>query len=70
MAKEISNEQSQELMDSIIHQCEEMGLESTQILDGIARSLLGVVMAFGAKDLSVVIENAGRVEVSILDNEN
>ncbi len=47
-----------------------MGLESTQILDGIARSLLGVVMAFGAKDLTVVIENAGRVEVPVLDHQN
>lgn len=68
-AKKLSDEQSQELMDAIINQCEGMGLEPTQILDGIARSLLGAVMAFGTKDLSVDIENAGTVHVSVFDED-
>jgi len=69
-ATEISNEQSQELLDTIINQCEEMKLEPTQILDGISRSLLGALMAFGTKDLNVNIENVGTVQVSIFDETN
>jgi hypothetical protein len=64
---EISNVQAQQLMDAIITQCEEMNLEPTQILDGISRSLLGALMAFGCKDLNVNIENIGTVQVSIND---
>jgi hypothetical protein len=67
---EISNEQAQELMDAIINQCEEMKLEPTQILDGISRSLLGALMAFGTKDLNVEIENVGSVKVTVLDEDN
>ena len=67
---EISNEQAQELMDAIINQCEEMKLEPTQILDGISRSLLGALMAFGTKDLNVEIENVGSVTVTVLDEDN
>ncbi|WP_413694460.1 hypothetical protein [Psychromonas sp. KJ10-2] len=46
-----------------------MNLEPTQILDGISRSLLGATMAFGTKDLSVEIENAGTVNVLLANNE-
>ena len=67
---EISNEQAQKLMDAIINQCEEMKLEPTQILDGISRSLLGALMAFGTKDLNVEIENVGSVIVTVLDKDN
>lgn len=67
---EISDEQAQELMDAIINQCEEMKLEPTQILDGISRSLLGALMAFGTKDLNVEIENVGSVTVTVLDEDN
>lgn len=67
---EISNEQAQELMDAINNQCEEMKLKPTQILDGISRSLLGALMAFGTKDLNVDIENIGTVQVSIVDDTN
>jgi len=64
---EISNEQAQKLMDSIINQCEKLGLEPTQILDGIARSLLGATIAFGTKELTVDIEKQGLVQVKVFE---
>jgi hypothetical protein len=70
VATQISNEQAQKLMDAIINQCEEMKLEPTQVLDGISRSLLGTLMAFGTKDLNVDIENIGTVQASIIDGTN
>jgi hypothetical protein len=66
----ISDVQSQELMDVISSKCEELDLNPEQILDGIARSLLGASVAFGTKDLKVDIENVGTVQVSVEDGEN
>ena len=63
----ISDVQSQELMDVISNKCDDLGLSPEQILDGIARSLLGASVAFGTKDLNVDIENVGTVQVSVID---
>jgi len=45
-------------------------LSPEQILDGIARSLLGASVAFATKDLKVDIENVGTVQVSVVDQLN
>jgi len=66
----ISDIQSQELMDVISNKCDELDLSPEQILDGIARSLLGASVAFGTKDLKVDIENVGTVQVSVVDAGN
>ena len=66
----ISDIQSQELMDVISSKCDELDLSPEQILDGIARSLLGASVAFGTKDLKVAIENVGMVQVSVVDGED
>ena len=39
-AAEISEVQSQQLLDGIVEVCDELELEPTQILDGLSRSLL------------------------------
>jgi len=49
---------------------DELDLSPEQILDGIARSLLGASVAFGTKDLKVDIENVGTVQVSVIDSGN
>ena len=54
-------------MDVISDKCEQMELEPKQVLDGIARTLLSVVIAYVAKSLTVNIENIGAVNVSTLD---
>lgn len=66
----ISDVQSQELMDVISSKCDELDLSPEQVLDGIARSLLGASVAFGTKDLKVAIENIGMVQVSVEDGGN
>jgi len=57
-------------MDVISSKCEELNLNPEQILDGIARSLLGASVAFGTKDLKMDIENVGTVQVSVVDSGN
>ena len=66
----ISDVQSQEFMDVISSKCDELDLSPEQVLDGIARSLLGASVAFGTKDLKVAIENIGMVQVSVEDGGN
>jgi len=67
--EQITDEQCQQLMDGIVNLCEEMALEPQQILDGIARSLLGATAALGTSKLSVSIENFGSCEVVINSEE-
>ena len=67
---EISEEQTQELIEAIINQCNHLGLETTQILYAIARSLLGATLVLGTKELTVEIENQGSVKVSVFEENN
>lgn len=60
---QISDEQAQELMDTIADKCDELALEPEQILDGIARALLGASAAFGTKNVSLTIAGVGTCEV-------
>lgn len=65
MTDSISDQQAQELMDAIADKCEQMELSATQILDGIARSLLAANIAFESKQLAVDIEGIGKVNVEV-----
>ena len=67
MSKQITDEQSQELMDGIAQLCGEMELEPEQILDGIARSLMGACSALGTSNLTVSVDNFGQCEVKLLE---
>ncbi|WP_100916000.1 hypothetical protein [Pseudoalteromonas spongiae] len=64
-AVEISEVQSQQLLDGIVEVCDELGLEPTQILDGLSRSLLSAANAFGTKELTVSIEGVGEVKMTL-----
>lgn len=66
--EQISDEQCQELMDGIANLCGEMELEPEQILDGIARSLLGACSALGTANLTVSVDGFGKCEVAIADH--
>ena len=69
----ISDKQLQELTDIIADQCEEMGLEPEQILDGIARSLIAAAVTFGTRDFKINVEDHGTCAVTttavLLDEE-
>jgi len=65
----ITDEQCQELMDGIADICDQMELEPEQILDGIARSLLGATAALGTNKLSVAVENFGTCDV-VINNQD
>jgi len=65
----ITDEQCQELMDGIANICDQMELEPEQILDGIARSLLGATAALGTNKLSVSVENFGTCDV-VINNQD
>ncbi|KPV98310.1 hypothetical protein AN214_00071 [Pseudoalteromonas sp. P1-9] len=67
MNNNITDEQAQQLLDGIVQICEQLDLESTQILDGLSRSLLSAAQAFGTKDLNVQIDNVGKVTVKLQD---
>ena len=67
MNNNISEEQAQQLLDGIVQICEDLSLESTQILDGLSRSLLSAAHAFGTKDLNVKIDNIGEVTLKHQD---
>ncbi len=64
---EISEEQLQELTNTIADKCEEMGLEPEQVLDGIARSLIAAAITFGTQNLKVEIEYHGSCVVELVD---
>ena len=64
----ISDDQCLELMDGIADLCDQMDLAPEQILDGIARSLLGATSALGTNELSVSVEGFGSCNVTI-DNK-
>lgn len=68
MNNQLTDEQSQELMDSIATICGEMELEPEQILDGIARSLMGACSALGTANLTVTVDGFGQCEVSLLEH--
>ena len=68
--EQITTEQSQALMDAIAAQCDELNLTPHQILDGVARSLLGIAMAFDSKDVNVTVENAGIVNVKLFPSDS
>lgn len=65
MSEQISDEQAQELMDTIAEKCDELALEPQQILDGIARALLGATAAFGTRQLSLSIAGVGQCDVTM-----
>ncbi|MGB0833877.1 MAG: hypothetical protein ACPG8A_05690 [Psychrobium sp.] len=67
MSNQLTDEQSQELMDAIANICGEMELEPEQILDGIARSLMGACSALGTTNLTVSVDNFGQCEVKLLE---
>jgi len=64
---EISEEQLQELTNTIADKCEEMGLEPEYVLDGIARSLIAAAITFGTQNLKVDIECHGSCVVDLVD---
>lgn len=66
--EQITDQQCQELMDGIANLCSEMELEPEQILDGIARSLLGACSALGTTNLTVSVDDFGKCEVSIAEH--
>ncbi|MCG7531056.1 hypothetical protein MHM98_06795 [Psychrobium sp. MM17-31] len=68
MSNQLTDEQSQELMDAIANICGEMELEPEQILDGIARSLMGACSALGTANLTVSVDNFGQCEVKLLEH--
>ena len=63
---EISEDQLQELTDTIADKCEAMGLEPEQILDGIARSLIAAATTFGTQSFQVNIERHGACTVNLI----
>ncbi len=69
----ITDKQLQELANAIADQCENMGLNPEQTLDGIARSLIAAAMTFGTKDFKVNVEDHGAcvltTESVLLDEE-
>jgi len=66
VSEQLSDEQAQVLMDSIIQQCEEMDLLPEQILDGLGRSLMSAANAFDKKQVTVTIADFGTCKV-VLD---
>lgn len=65
MNADLSDEQAQELMDSIILKCEEMDLTSEQILDGLGRVLMSAADAFEKSDVTVNIAGFGVCNVKL-----
>ena len=65
MTDRISDEQVQELTNTIADKCEEMGLEPEQIVDGIARSLIAAAHTFDFSELNVGIDNVGQCDVKL-----
>mgnify|MGYP007079438259 CR=1 FL=1 len=65
MAKEITEQQAQTLLNAISDTCTDLALEPEQIIDGIARSLLAVATTFEYQDLKVSIENIGEVKIDL-----
>lgn len=43
----LTDEQSQELMDSIIEKCEQMDLSIEEIIDGLGRAIMSATEASG-----------------------
>ncbi|RXJ73931.1 hypothetical protein CS022_06520 [Veronia nyctiphanis] len=65
MTNRIPEEQAQELSDCIAEKCVEMGLEPDQILDGLARVLLGATNDLGVEGFELNIEDFGRCSVEL-----
>ncbi|MFD2178409.1 hypothetical protein [Veronia pacifica] len=65
MTERIPEEQAQELSDFIAKKCIEMELEPEQILDGLARVLLGVTNDLGAGGFDLDIEGFGKCSVEL-----
>ncbi|GAA0853170.1 hypothetical protein [Aliiglaciecola litoralis] len=65
MSEQLSDEQSQQLMDAIIISCEEMALTPEQILDGLGRAMLSAAATFEKSNVTVSIENFGQCTVSL-----
>ncbi len=65
MSDQLTDEQAQELMDSIITQCEAMELLPEQILDGLGRSLMSAANAFDKKQVTVSISGFGSCKVDL-----
>lgn len=65
----LTDEQSQELMDSIIEKCEQMSLSVEEIIDGLGRAMMSATDANGSTGAVVKIENYGTCEVQLIKLE-
>lgn len=59
----LTDEQSQELMDTIIEKCESMELSPEEIIDGLGRALMSATMAFEKQSASITVEGVGYCDV-------
>lgn len=61
----LTDEQSQELMDSIIEKCQQMDLSVEEIIDGLGRAIISATEANGTSGALIKIENYGTCEVKL-----
>ena len=65
MSNRISEEKAQELSSFIAEKCIEMDLEPEEILDGLARVLLGATHDLAVGEFKLEIEKFGHCHVSL-----